>query len=133
MKLFEGIMQHLDLLEALKSSTRSLNTAAKNAQVDLVWQITENRDRLINVIRTIQNRIEDDINALDLASVSPNHLDILKTWSQEVNQIIYVNDKIDQETTALLVEQKDQTATEIASVYKNRQSHKGYDLSNVKK
>lgn len=133
MKLFEGIMQHLDLLEALTSATKSLNHAAVNAQVDLVWQITENRDRLINVIRTIQTRIEDDINELELSTVGKEHIDILKTWSQEVNQVIFLNDKLDQETTALLVEQKDQAATEIGSVFKNRQSVKGYDLSNVKK
>lgn len=133
MKLFEGIMQHLDLLEALTSATKALNHAAVNAQVDLVWQITENRDRLINVIRTIQTRIEDDINELELSTVGKEHIDILKTWSQEVNQVIFLNDKLDQETTALLIEQKDQAATEIGSVFKNRQSVKGYDLSNVKK
>lgn len=133
MKLFEGIMQHMDLLEALTQATNSLLLAAQKAQVDTVWQITENRERLINIIRTIQTRIEDDIKELDLKTVQPEHLDIFRTWSQEVNQIIYLNDKVDQETTALLVDQKDQAQAEIGSVYKNRQSFKGYDLSNVKK
>ncbi|EQC43267.1 hypothetical protein [Bacteriovorax sp. Seq25_V] len=133
MKVFENIMQHLDLLEALTNASQGLLAAAQNGKVDLVDQIIDNRERLINIIRKVQTNVEEEIAKFDLKTVTPEHIQIFKTWSQEVNQIVYVNDKLDIETTEILTNQKEQTTQEIASVFKNRQSFKGYDLSNVKK
>jgi len=99
MRIFENIMQHLDLLEALTNSSQGLLLAAQNGKVELVDQIIDNRERLINIIKKVQTNVEEEIGALDLKTVTPEHIQIFKTWSQEVNQIVYVNDKLDIETT----------------------------------
>jgi len=133
MKLFERIMQHMDLLTGLTDASRGMLAAAKNGKVELIEQITDNRERLINIIRTFQSGIEADVKKLKAGDVTRAEIEVLKTWSQEVNQIVVLNDKIDQEVVQVLKEEKDKTTQEIASVFKNRQSVKGYNLSSVKK
>lgn len=133
MKLFERIMQHMDLLTGLTDASRGMLAAAKNGKVELIEQITDNRERLINIIRTFQSGIEADVKKLKAGDVTKAEIEVLKTWSQEVNQIVVLNDKIDQEVVQVLKEEKDKTTQEIASVFKNRQSVKGYNLSSVKK
>jgi hypothetical protein len=133
MKLFERIMQHMDLLTGLTDASRGLLAAATNGKVELIEQITDNRERLISIIKTFQSGIEDDVKKLKAGDVTRAEIEILKTWSNEVNQIVLLNDKIDQEVVTALTTQKEQTTQEIASVFKNRQSVKGYNLSSVKK
>lgn len=133
MKLFERIMQHMDLLTGLTDASRGLLAAATNGKVELIEQITDNRERLISIIKTFQSGIEDDVKKLKAGDVTTAEIEILKTWSNEVNQIVLLNDKIDQEVVTALTTQKEQTTQEIASVFKNRQSVKGYNLSSVKK
>lgn len=133
MKIFEKIMQHIDLLSALTSASNALLTAAQNRKFEIVEQIVENRERLLNVIKTIQTNIEDDIAKLHPGQVTREEIEILKSWSQEVNQIVMINDKLDRDSMILLEQQKEETTKEIATVFTNRQSFKGYDLSNVKK
>jgi hypothetical protein len=133
MKLYSQIMQHLDLLNALTRSTKLLLLSSQKRDINLIEQVTENRDRLINVIKTIQVSIENQINEINPRAYKPEHIDVFKSWSKEVNQIIQFNDQMDQECLALLEGQKEETTKEIATVYKNHQSIKGYDLSSVKK
>lgn len=133
MKIFEAIMQHLDMLNGLTDATKALFVQATKGDAQAVDQILDNRDRLINIISKFQANIEDDIRKLDIKQITKEHIDIFKTWSAEVNQIIYHTDRLDRETTQMLIDQKDQTTAEIANVFKNRQSFRGYDLGNVKK
>lgn len=133
MKIYEKIMQHLDLFTALTGATKALLVSAQKQRVDLVAEITDNRDRLINVIKTVQTSIEDDIAALNPARVTREQVDIIKTWGKEINQIVLMNDKLDKECMLLLEQQKEDTTKEIATVFTNHQAFKGYDLSNVKK
>jgi len=133
MKLFERIMQHMDLLTGLTDASRGLLAAAKNGRVDLIEEITDNRERLISIIKTFQSGIENDVKKLKAGDISRAEIEILKTWSQEVNQVVLLNDQIDQDALEALNTEKDKTTQEIASVFKNHQSIKGYNLTSVKK
>ena len=133
MNIFERIMQHMDLLGGLTDASNGSLAAAKNGRIDLIEQITDNRERLISIIKTFQSGIEEDVTNLKAGDVTRAEIEILKTWSQEVNQIVLHNDNLDTEVLEALSDQKDQTTQEIASVFKNRQSVKGYNLSSVKK
>ena len=79
MRLYEKIMQHLDFLESLKEATVALGQATKKEDINLIELITDNRDRLINVIKTFQSGIEEDIAKIKGASVGPELIEILKT------------------------------------------------------
>ncbi len=132
MLIFEKVMQHLDFLEALLSATNGLEIAAKKNKIDLVAQITDNRDRLINIIKALQGGIEEDITKLDRYLMTQENIDIFKTWSHEVNNLIHLVDKKDKEITILLEDLKTETSKEIGSIYKNKNSIRNYQSSIVK-
>ncbi len=133
MILFERIMQHMDLLSALTESSNAILMAASKGSFNLVDEISDNRERLVNVIKTFQETIENDIGDLKAEDLTESNVDIIRTWANEVGEIVMLNDNLDRETTIILQGAKEETTKEIASVYKNRQSMKGYDLTSVKK
>ena len=132
MRLYEKIMQHLDFLESLKEATVALGQATKKEDINLIELITDNRDRLINVIKTFQSGIEEDIAKIKGASVGRELIEILKTWSNEVNEIINYVDTYDKQITSSLEAQKFETSKEIGSVFRNKNSIKNYQSSVVK-
>ena len=133
MKIFETIMQHLDMLSGLTIASKSLLLATEKGDLNLVEQIVDNRDRLVNIIKTVQTAIEDEIQNLDSSKVTAEEVAIIKSWGADVNQIILLNDQIDKKIHENLSVIKDQTSQEIASVYKNRKAVNGYDMTSVKK
>lgn len=133
MKIFETIMQHLDMLSGLTIASKSLLLATQKGDLNLVEQIVENRDRLVNIIKTVQTAIEDEIQNLDSSRVTAEEVNIIKSWGSDVNQIILLNDQIDKKIHENLSAIKDQTSQEISNVYKNRKAVGGYDMTSVKK
>lgn len=132
MLIFEKIMQHLDFLECLLSATHGLEAATRKNKIDLIEQITDNRDRLINIIKALQSGIEDDIANADKRIFTTDVIEILKSWSNEVNNLVQVVDQKDREISLLLENLKSETSKEIGSIYKSRNSIRNYQSSIVK-
>ncbi len=132
MRLYEKIMQHLDFLESLKEATVALGRASQKEDINLIELITDNRDRLINVIKTFQSGIEEDIAKIKGSTSTPDLIEILKTWSDEVNEIIQSVDEYDKQITSSLEAQKFETSKEIGSVFRNKNSIKNYQSNVVK-
>ena len=133
MKIYEQIMHHLDLLDGLTRASRSLLLSAQKNRLDLVEEITNNRDRLVSIIKTIQSGIEDEISKLIPGKVCTDDINIIKTWGREVNDLIFLNDQIDLACLEILEKEKEETTKEIATVFRANQSVKGYNLNSVKK
>lgn len=127
------IQKHLILLESSITSTERLLKAAKARNLDAAEFESQNRERIIGAIEKIQTEIEDEINTLELSSVSKELLEILKSWTQDLSASFEKTLALDKEITELLSTEKDQTIQEIATIYKARKGHQGYNLNNLKK
>jgi len=127
--LFESIQQHLCMLDLALHSSQKIVSFAKLENLDAVISETDNRERLVSVIGKIQRSIEDQINQLNAAALSQDDIMILKTWFQDLS--IWSEKMIahDRETVEILSSQKENTTQEIAHLFKNKESIKGYNHS----
>ncbi|MFG1500494.1 hypothetical protein ABMA70_09845 [Halobacteriovorax sp. XZX-3] len=130
-EIFNKITRHLDLLGLLVNSTKSMITSCNNGRFDLVDNISENRERLINIIRLLQDDIEAEIQN-NKVIYPQEDIEIFKSWIQDVTELVHENQKLDDECLNLLSQAKESTTKEISTVFKKRQQFQGYNLNNVK-
>ena len=131
-EIFGSIQTHLSMLDQALSSSKKITSYAQIENLDAVIEETENRDRLISAIGTIQAAIEKQINQVNAALLQPEDINILKNWFYDLS---VWSDKMlesDKETVEILSQQKDDTTKEIAHLFKNKELFKGYN-HNVKK
>lgn len=128
-ELFESIQQHLSMLDLALQSSQQISCFAKLENLDAVISETENRERLVNIITKLQHSIEERINQLNGATITKDDIMILKTWFQDLSIWSEKMIALDRETVELLSAQKDSTTQEIAHLFKNKESIKGYNHS----
>lgn len=131
-KLFEGIQNHLSMLDLAVTSSEKIKIYAANEDLERVVSETENRERLINVVTKLQRAIEEQINILNPEDVNQDDILLLKTWFQDLNLCSERMIASDKETVELLSQQKSSTTKEIALIFKNREMFKGYNQGTSK-
>lgn len=131
-KLESLIMSHIDSMDKMLLITTQILKAAEKGNVNAVSDLTINRQRLLNIISDHQLKIEAIVKSLT-AEDAFELKDIINSWNKDVRlrttQII----EIDTEISSFLEKAKESTTKEIASVYKAKQSFKGYNLNDLKK
>jgi hypothetical protein len=127
------IMKHLTFCDYVTEVTISMAKAAQMQNIELVHACADNRERLIAIVEKYQKEIEDFIKKLNPYNLAKEDLEIYRSWAQDVESWVRENNEIDEVITEALNHQKDQTVEEIASVFKNKQKFKGYNLNDVKK
>ncbi|MBC7714116.1 MAG: hypothetical protein H7177_12305 [Rhizobacter sp.] len=130
--LFENIQQHLSMLDLALHCSQKIFSLAKLENLDGVISETDNRERLVNVIGMIQQKIENQINQLNAAELQEADILILKSWFQDLSTWSDKMIALDRETVELLSQQKEDTTKEIAHIFKNKEMFKGYNNSSKK-
>ncbi len=126
-KLFENVQEHLSMLDLALHCSESINAYARNEDLDRVISETENRDRIVNIVATLQKQVEDQINRLSAGDIDQEGILILKTWFHDLSIWSERMIAIDRETVELLGQQKENTTKEIALIFKNKEMFKGYN------
>ncbi len=124
--LFEKIQEHLSMLDLAVSSSEKIRAFAARNNLDGVVDETENRERIVNIVTTIQGSVENQINCLNPVDINQDGGLILKAWFSDLN---IWSDKmlaLDRETVELLGQQKEDATKEIALLFKNKEMFKGY-------
>ena len=130
--IFESIQTHLSMLDQALSSSKKISSYAQLENLDAVIAETDNRDRLISAIGTIQASIEKQINQVNAALLQADDINILKSWFYDLSGWSDKMIEADKETVEILSQQKDETTKEIAHLFKSKELFKGYN-HNVKK
>ena len=131
-KILENIQDHLSMLDLAVHCTEKINIFAKNEDLDRVVSETENRDRIINIVETLQKEIEGQINRLSPGDINQDGILILKAWFHDLSVWSERMVVIDNETVDLLGQQKENTTKEIALIFKNKEMFKGYNHQSKK-
>jgi ribosomal protein L7Ae-like RNA K-turn-binding protein len=131
-KLFEQIMKHLDLLENVYKISVKIFKSASNSEIDEVANQSENRERLINILESVQSQAETSINKISDFTDQDLML-VIRSWREDVNYWIDKIRNVDSNTTVLLEQLKEEATIEIANVYKNKENLRGYNLNNLRK
>jgi len=131
-KILEQIMKHLDLLENVYKISIKIFSSASRGMIDEVSSESENRERLINILESVQAQAEATLNKMsDFTDLEL--LMIIRSWREDVNYWIDKIRNVDSNTTLLLEQLKEEATIEIANVYKNKESLKGYNLNSIRK
>lgn len=130
-KLTSLIMLYTTLMDNIFESSWKINTAARNDDLNLVINESENRERLIRVFEYIQNKIEHIIT--NEKNLEEAEKELLTTWSNEVALWYAKTTQFDQDTGAILNIKRDGLTRDIATIFRKKEQHKGYDSSSVKK
>ena len=125
-KLFENIQEHLSMLDLAVHCSEKINIFAKSEELDRVISETDNRDRIVNIVGTLQKVVEDQINRLSPGDIDQDGILILKAWFHDLSVWSEKMIEIDRETVELLAQQKDNTTQEISLIFKNKEMFKGY-------
>lgn len=131
-ELFDSIQKHLSMLDLALASSQKIKAFAALENLDAVSSETDNRERLINILGSIQQSIEEQINQLNAAALTSDDIMILKCWFQDLNLFSESMIALDKETVEILAQQKEETTKEIAHIFKNKEMFKGYNHSNKK-
>jgi predicted HTH transcriptional regulator len=131
--IFSDIMRHLDLMDSISSGSRQLFDACVACDVEQIEALTANRDRMINLLEGYQQKIEEKTRCLQDHELTASLVDILKTWFNELNLWVEEYMALDAQILEALESAKSKTSEEIARVFQNKEKHKGYNLSSVKK
>lgn len=126
-ELFGSIQDHLSMLDLALSSSRKIAAYARLENLDAVVSETDNRERLVNVIGTLQSAIENKINQLNAALLQADDITILKSWFYDLSVWSDKMIEIDRETVEILSQQKEETTKEIAHLFTNKELFKGYN------
>lgn len=127
-----SIQTHLSMLDLALASSKKISAYAQLENLDAVIAETDNRERLVNAIGTIQGSIEKQINQLNAALLQAEDINILKSWFYDLSVWSDRMIEADKETVEILSQQKDDTTKEIAHLFKNKELFKGYN-HNAKK
>ncbi len=131
-EILGSIQTHLSMLDLALASSKKIAAYAQLENLDAVVSETDNRERLVNAIGTIQGSIEKQINQLNAALLQADDINILKSWFYDLSIWSEKMIEADRETVEILSQQKDNTTKEIAHLFKNKELFKGYN-HNAKK
>ncbi len=130
--LYSSIMSHCSLMDQINGITEKIEEAGKAGDVETILAESENKQRAINVLAQIQTKIENILGNMPVP-LSAELLSIVRCWADDFTAITERWNQQDATTAAFLEKAREQTTKEIASVFKSRERHKGYNLANVKK
>ncbi len=125
--LLVNIQEHMAMLDLALKSSEQIRNFAKEENLDGITLETENRERLVNIVTQIQQKVEDKINQLNAAEINQEGILILKSWFQDLNNWSEKMLAFDRETVELLAQQKENTTKEIALIFTNKELFKGYN------
>lgn len=131
-ELFEKIQIHLSMLDLALLSSQKIAEFARVENLDNVILETDNRERLVNIIGTIQHSLEEKINLLNVSELNQEDVAILKSWFQDLSQWSLQMTELDKTTVELLGQQKENATKEIAHIFKNKEMFKGYNQATKK-
>ena len=136
-KLDQFIYQHLLMTDEIKNLGERIYSLASEDKVVEVAQESENRGRLINILNYLQNKIENEVDALPVAEMPKEKIslimDNLKKWQIQFNKEMNTINEYDLKTMDILEDNKSKTIAEISLIHKVKEQLRGYNLNNVKK
>ncbi len=132
-RLVEKLQHFTDRLDQGTKCTLDIISTIEEQNFSAIELLTSNRERLLSIVSFEQEAIEKVINSVIDEELTPENINIIKSWAFDtqnwINQIADMDDQI----IEMLNESKDETTREIANLFKSKQAFRGYNLNDVRK
>lgn len=133
MILGQKIKEHINLLNKALNLTQEIDDKINQDKFDEVYDLSDNRERLVQIIIHLFHQIDKDLNHINSEDITPHLVQELKLWQDQMNTLVNAINDLDEKIVLTLELEKSKTTGEIAQLFKSKESLKGYDLSTVKK
>jgi len=131
------LMDHLQnftvKLDSGTKCTQEILRSVENEDWQSLESSTENRERLLSQIASEQERIEAIINSIFSEELTPENINIIKSWALDTQNWITKTAEADDLIVERLNQSKDQATKEIATLFKSKTAFRGYNLNDVRK
>ncbi|HLE11863.1 MAG: hypothetical protein A2504_06880 [Bdellovibrionales bacterium RIFOXYD12_FULL_39_22] len=132
-KIYEMLMEYTSLVDALVEKSEAILLASEQGNIDFINREAENRLSLVNILEHIQDKIDLLIPQINDLNSNRELLELLKVWLGELEIWSGRVQWIDNQIYDFLNAMKEDTAKEVANIFRSINQFKGYDLSSVKK
>lgn len=132
-RLIQKLQSFTDRLDQCNRSTEEIYNSVVNEDWQGVEFNTSNRERALNVIAVEQEQIEKVINNIISEELTPENINIIKSWAFDTQSWINRTASRDEAILIALNDSKDSITKEIATLFKSKAAFRGYNLSDVRK
>ncbi len=132
-RLIEKLQMFTDRLDQGRKCTEDIFKAVADEQWERVEFSTSNRERILGIIAMEQEKIEGIINNIFSEELTPENINIIKSWAFDTQNWINHTASRDEDILEALNESKDGITQEIATVFKSKAAFRGYNLNDVRK
>jgi hypothetical protein len=132
-RLIEKLQMFTDRLDQGRKCTEDIYKAVADEQWEHVEFSTSNRERILGIIAMEQEKIEGIINNIFSEELTPENINIIKSWALDTQNWINHTASRDEDILEALNESKDGITQEIATVFKSKAAFRGYNLNDVRK
>lgn len=126
------MQEHYELLTELIAKTilisQQIIKKVDSYQFDHVEELTRKREKVINIILTLHERLDLSQNILKNTGEGRKAIE----FNNQLNLLIEKISEYDEYIMLKLNEEKDKTQIEIAKAFKNKENFKGYNLNCLK-
>ncbi|MCF8058167.1 MAG: hypothetical protein K9K67_02655 [Bacteriovoracaceae bacterium] len=132
-RLLNNLQIFTDRLDQGRSCTEEIFKAVRNENWERVAFSTSNREKILEIIALEQEKIEKVINNIFSEELTPENINIIKSWAFDTQNWINNTALRDEEILEALNQSKDDVTQEIATVFKSKAAFRGYNLNDVRK
>ena len=131
--LKKQIRQHQSFVEEILSVSKKIFQHSVELDLTLLVHEVGNRQRMINILEFLQRQIEKKIDAFKPEDINQEIYDALLNWRTFTSEKINKIERFDHKIVESLSKNQDEISKEIASLFRQRDLFRGYDLSSVKR
>ncbi len=132
-RLMLKLQEFTDRLDQCNRSTERIYSSVVNENWQDVEFNTSNRENALQVIAKEQEQIEKVINNIFSEELTPENINIIKSWAFDTQNWINRTAARDEAILIALNDSKDNVTKEIATLFKSKTAFRGYNLSDVSK
>ncbi|MCR9206231.1 MAG: hypothetical protein NXH75_16735 [Halobacteriovoraceae bacterium] len=132
-RLMDKLQTFTDRLDQGDRCTRAIRSSVQEKDWKAVEENTNNRERLLSIIAQEQEAIEAIINSIFSEELTPENINIIKSWAFDTQDWINKTAMADEEILTTLNDSKDEITKEIASIFRSKTAFRGYNLNDVRK
>lgn len=132
-RLLNKLQNFTDRLDQGDRCTKAIKNSVLTKNWEAVEENTNNRERLLSIIAQEQESIESVINSIFTEELTPENINIIKSWAFDTQDWINKTAIADEEILNALNDSKDEITKEIASIFRSKTAFRGYNLNDVRK
>lgn len=132
-RLMNKLQTFTDRLDQGDRCTLAIKKSVQEKDWQAVEENTNNRERLLSIVAQEQESIEAIINSIFSEELTPENINIIKSWAFDTQDWISKTAMADEEILNTLNDSKDEITKEIASIFRSKTAFRGYNLNDVRK